>query len=219
MLAFLTASANLPFTVALAIMLLMAIIEGLGVLFGIGTFDFLDDLLPDVEAGVDSSEAVSVGFASKLLGWLHFGRVPVLILLVVLLTAFGTIGLSVQSVAASATGLLLPAIVVAPLAFLAALPVVRGFGGWLARVLPRDESSAVPHEDLVGRIAVLTLGDASSTLPAEGKVRDRHGSQHYVRVVPDLDDEVLREGEPVLLVRFVGPHYRAIRNTSASLTN
>ena len=219
MIAFLTASANLPFCVSLAVMLLMALVEGLGVLFGIGTFDFLDDLIPDVEVPVDSSEAVSVGFASRLLGWLHFGRVPVLILLVVLLTAFGVIGLAMQAIAAASTGFLLPALIAAPAAFMLSLPVVRGFGGFLARVLPRDETSAVAHEHLVGRIAVLTLGDATAALPAEGKVRDQHGNQHYVRVVPDLDHEVLHEGDSVLLVRFVGPHYCAIRNTSAALTS
>ena len=220
MLEFLTASPNLPFTVALAIMLFLAAIEGIGFLVGIGVFDFLDSLAPDFDASAfDSSELAGMSLADRFMGWLHFGRVPVLILLVVFLTAFGVLGLALQGVFARVTGMLLPGALASLAVFPMTLPVVRVFGGWLARVLPKDETYVASQEALVGRVATIVLGEARARSPAQARLKDAFGQMQYVMVEPDAADEVLRAGEQVLLVARAGATYKAIRNTNPSLVN
>ena len=46
---FLTASANLPFTVALTVMLFIAFLEGVGTVLGFAFSSLLDSLLPDID--------------------------------------------------------------------------------------------------------------------------------------------------------------------------
>jgi hypothetical protein len=100
-----------------------------------------------------------------------------------------------------------------------ALPPVRWFGGLLARLLPRDETTAVSREALIGRVATIVLGEASINSPAQARLKDQHGQTHYVMVAPDSADERFRSGDAVLLVSRDGATYRAIRNTNASLDN
>jgi hypothetical protein len=217
---FLSAGPNLPFSVALAMMLIMAAIEGVGFLLGLGVFDFLDGLAPDVDFdSVDATEMAGMSLADRFMGWLHFGRVPVLILLVVFLTSFGVIGLGIQGAAAHFTGHLLPGVLASAIALPAALPPVRWFGGMLAKVLPKDETYVVSQDALVGRVATIVLGTARSGSPAQGRVRDQHGQTHYVMVEPDDSSESFAQGEHALLVSRQGSTYRAIRNTNASMVN
>lgn len=220
MIEFLSAGPNLPFSVSLAMMLIMAAIEGVGFLMGMGIFDFLDGLAPDVDFdSVDATEMAGMSLADRFMGWLHFGRVPVLILLVVFLTSFGVIGLAMQGVAAQLTGHLLPGALASAVAFPAALPPVRWFGGMLAKVLPKDETYVVSQDALVGRVATIVLGTARQGSPAQGRLRDEHGTSHYVMLEPDEANESFGQGEQVLLVSRQGSTYRAIRNTNASMVN
>ena len=101
MLEFLLTDANLPFT--LALMLGIALLEGLGLLAGFDISRSLDDLLFDAEFEVDMGESEVPG-GLAFLAWLRIGVVPMLVLLVVFLTAFGCTGLAVQSLALRALG-------------------------------------------------------------------------------------------------------------------
>ena len=63
----------------------------------------------------------------------------------------------------------------APVAFVASLPIVRISGGALGRVIPRDETTAVSIESLVGRIATVVSGTARAGYPAQARVTTEHG--------------------------------------------
>ena len=104
-------------------------------------------------------------------------------------------------------------------AFVLAMPVVRGVGGLFARLVPRDETTAVSEDSLVGRVAVITVGVASGNAPAEGRVRDEHGQTHYVMVEPDIAGESFPAGTEVLLVKRAGAKFFGIRNPSAALSD
>lgn len=217
---FLTAGPNLPFSVALAMMLIMAAIEGVGFLMGLGGFHFLDGIAHALHFDhADASELAGMSLADRFMGWLQFGRVPVLILLVVFLTSFGVIGLALQGAAVHYTGHLLPGLLASAITFPVALPPVRWFGGMLAKVLPKDETYVVSQDALVGRIATLVLGTSRQGSPAQARVRDEHATSHYVMVEPDDPNEAFAQGEQVLLVSRHGSTYRAIRNTNASMVN
>jgi hypothetical protein len=217
MISFLLASQNMPFTVALAVMLIIAFIEGASTLLGAGIFSFIDSLLPELD--IDSPDFESSGLFSKLLGWLRIGEVPAIMLLVIFLTAFGLIGLGLQSFAQKTLGSLLPGSFASIPAVLLGFPIVRLCGGILGKLMPKDETEAVAETSFIGRIAVITLGNASPGNPAEAKLRDKFGQAHYVMVEPDESDERFENGTQVVLVSQQGAIFKAIRNKSDALVD
>jgi hypothetical protein len=216
-------SGTVPFTAALGLMLAIGLLELLSTVMGFGVSHALDKVVgalhldTDVDADVQVGDAHHVGALSQVLGWLHVGKVPVLIVFVIFLTLFGLLGLALQALIQGLTGSMLPAVLAVIPAFVGSLPGVRLTAGVLARVLPRDETDAVSRSSFIGRIA--TLGPATATRgePAQAKLRDQHGQAHYVLVEPDNDGDVLDAGSDVLLVRQGSAVYYAIRNTSVAL--
>ncbi|MGD2119732.1 MAG: YqiJ family protein [Chromatiales bacterium] len=222
MLEFLTADGNVPFSVALALMFGIAFLEGVASLLGFALSNALDSLLPDLDLDVEldlSAEMESPSALSRLFSWLRVGQVPVLMLLVIFLAAFGLIGLALQSFAQGITGFFLPGLLMSVPTFVLALPVVRVMGGVLNRVMPKDETDAVSEDSLVGRIATITLGTASVGSPAEARVRDVRGTTHYVMVEPDVAGVNFTAKSSVLLVRKEGAIFKVIANTSSALVD
>ena len=84
-------------------------------------------------------------------------------------------------------------------------------------VMPKDETTAVTLDTLVGRVATVTLGTATAERPAEARVNDEHGTTHYVRVIPEAGRQALPQGTQVLLVRQEGNCFVAIENTDGIL--
>lgn len=211
----------MPFTVALAVMLIIAFLEGASTLLGAGIFSFIDSLLPDldIDADMDGPDFESSGLFSKLLSWIRIGEVPVIMLLVIFLTAFGLIGLGLQSVAQKTLGSLVPGSFAAIPAVLLGFPIVRLCGGILGKFMPKDETEAVAETSFIGRIAVITLGNASFGNPAEAKLRDKFGQTHYVMVEPDESDERFENGTQVVLVSQQGAIFKAVRNKSDALVD
>jgi hypothetical protein len=85
--------------------------------------------------------------------------------------------------------------------------------------MPKDETEAVAETSFIGRIAVITLGNASPGNPAEAKLRDKFGQTHYVMVEPDESDERFENGTQVVLVNQQGAIFKAIRNKSDALVD
>lgn len=230
MFAFLTADQNLPFSIALMVMLGIAVLEGITALFGAALSNLIDALLPempdaditldtDLGSGVDGVEVQSPNALSRVLGWLRIGQVPVLMLLVIFLTAFGLIGLGLQSFTQNTLGFLWPASLAAIAALIPSLPLMRLLGGLLAHILPKDETDAVSVDTLVGRVATITIGTARQGRPAEARVRDTHGTTHYLMVEPDDPGQAFDAGAQVLLVKHTGSVFKAIANPKPSLVD
>ena len=192
MLELMTAPANLPFSAALAVMLLIGLAEAVG----------LGASAAHIDAHIDGD--------TDLLAWLGVGRVPLLILLVVFLTLFGLLGLAIQQVATNLTAAPLSLAIAIPAAALAALPATGLLSRGLARILPRDETTAVSLDTLVGKRGTITIGTARRGSPAQARVRDVHGQSHYVMVEPQNEDHPIGEGETVLLVRRDGHVFTAL---------
>ena len=188
MLETIAAPANLPFSVALLVMLLIGAVEALG----LGASAVHLDLHADVHGG-------------DLLGWLGFGRVPLLMLIVLFLAFFGLAGLAVQQFAGPLT-----LWIAVPAAAAAALPLTGLGARGLARVMPQDETTAISLDSLVGRRGTITVGTARRGSPAQARVRDVHGQVHYVMVEPYDDDHAFAEGETVRLDRRDGHIFIAL---------
>ncbi|WP_298983265.1 YqiJ family protein [uncultured Roseibium sp.] len=243
MIDFILADQNTSFAVALGLMLAIAMAEGVGTLMGLGLSSMVDSLLPEVDlpdvdvpefdadvsggalpadlevVGASTETTVAgPGLFGRILGWLCFGRVPALIILVIFLTGFGIAGYLVQAIIHSVTGWLLPGIIASAAAFAGALPLTRVTALGLSKVMPKDESDAVSRATFVGRPALIVQGNARGGLPAQARLRDATGQSHYLQVEPDIDGEVLEQGTEVIIVRQLGATYTAIRNTNETLS-
>jgi hypothetical protein len=216
---FLLAPQNFPFAVALAIMGLLTILEFLAIVFAGHTSHVLDGLLPELHLGdVDGSEIAAASFLDRFLGWLHFGKVPVLMLLALFLMAFGFVGLGLQGVLRNVTGWMLPGWLAALAVLPVTLPFVRVGGNILAKVMPRDETQSVSAQSFIGQVATIVLGTSRAGSAAQARLRDKHGQSHYVMVEPDQAEDEFNAGETVLLVSQSGATYRVIRNDNPALS-
>lgn len=200
MLELLLAPQAVAFSAALVLMLAIGAIEALG----LGT------------AGADVDLHLDGG---GLLDWLGAGRVPLMVLLVAFLAAFGGIGLAGQQAAQALTGDLLPIWAAVPAALVAALPATSGLARLLARIMPRDETTAWELDDLVGRAGTVTLGRAAAGNPARTRVLDPHGQAHHVLVEPNDPAATFEEGDSVLLVRREGGAFRAVLHERPRYSN
>lgn len=199
MLEFVTAPENLPFAVALVVMMLIGAVEAVGL--GASAVDL------DADIGADSH-------GGHILGWLGVGRVPLLMLIVVLLAWFGFLGLAGQQVIAALFGAPLPALLAAPAALAAAVPLTAVSAHVLGRIMPHDETTAVTRDHLLGKRATITVGTAQRGSPARASVRDVHGQVHYVMVEPVEDQEAVPEGATLLLVRREGDVFIGLYDTN-----
>ncbi|MBX7491825.1 YqiJ family protein [Qipengyuania sp. 1NDW9] len=191
---------NMPFAAALGIMLVLAIVQMIGVA------DFGD---ADVDLDVDGEGLPDAGMFDGLLTLLGIGRIPLTIWLALFLLMFAGIGLSIQELAQSLTGSPLYSWLAALIAGVAALPVTGVFARPLGRIMPKDHTTAVSTESLVGRRATISIGVARAGSPARARVKDIHGQTHRVMVEPHEESSELHEGDEVLLVRREGNQFYA----------
>jgi hypothetical protein len=183
----LLADHNMPFAAALVLMVLIALLQ----VVGLGHFFGDSDLDTDADAGP----------LDGLLSFIGIGRVPFMVWLASFLLTFAALGVGIQSLAEGLLGAPLDRWVAAALAAVAGLPV----NGLLARpigaILPRDETTAVGLDSLVGRRAQIVTGRAAAGHPARARVQDHFGHAHYVMVEPHEAGSEMLEGDELLLVR------------------
>jgi Protein of unknown function (DUF1449) len=207
----LVSPANAPFLVAICLMAAIGVLEGLSLLIGGGLSHHLDTFFAAHHLGAD-------GLGEGFLGWLHIGRAPILVLLIIFLMGFAVGGLVLQWAIAGLVGRPLSPLLASAAAAIGALPVVRMLGGLIARYIPKDETTAVSEESFVGRLARLTAESASEGRPGQAKFTDEHGQTHYLLVEPDGPGLSFSRGETILLVsRVSGSVFRAIRNPRPDL--
>lgn len=200
---FLFAQQNIPFAVAVGVMLAFTLIEVASLAFGGSASEGLDSAL-DVESGEASSGAQ--GF----LGWLHFGSIPTLIFLILCTMGFGLSGYIIQWAAASAGGGLLPLWLASLAALTCMLFVVRGLGGVLRKNLLKEHTESVSSDELIGKLATITLGETTPGKPSQAKLKDQFGTSHYVLVEPLLPTATYRNGDEVVLIERHGAVFKVI---------
>lgn len=221
MLEFIFAAQNFPFLAALVLMLIIAAMEGVGAVFGVGFSSVMADADLDADLGVegDLPDLSGSGALGRIASWLQIRNVPLLAVLVVWLLLFGSVGLLVQDLSVWLLGMMLPAFVAALLSFTVTLPLVRLTLSVLARVIPKDETSAVSRSTLIGRVATVTLGTGRSGYACQVKVKDRFGKTLYLMAEPDDEEEVFAQGDAVLLVKDDGTKFYAIKTSSTAMVD
>lgn len=157
-----------PFWLALLVVAGLGLVELVSVLLGTSASGILDD-------GIDDA-----GLVGPWMSWLNAGGVPILVLAVILLSAFAAFGFAIQAVASGMAGPL-PAFAAVPAALAAAVPATRWISRGIARIIPRDETSALDQADFVGLIGTVTIGPLDQGHPGSVRVKDRHDNIHTLR--------------------------------------
>lgn len=228
MIEFFTASHNIFFTVSLLLLLIIGILEGLTTVLGFAASSFIESMLPsldmggelDVDAeGLDIDEVGSTSSFSRIMGWVNVGRVPFLVIIILFLFSFGGLGLTLQSFSHRWMGLLLPGVIAVPITFFPSFICVRYLSRLVGKLIPKDETESVSERSFIGRVAEITLGNASCGKPAQAKLKDIFGHAHYILVEPEEKDEVLPSGSQVLLVRQQSATFFAILNPNTALVD
>ena len=214
----LLAGENVAFSAALALMLVLALLEAVGMMFGASLAQTIDGMLPDVgldadmdlDADVDAGGPAGGGAFGGALSWLGVGKAPMLVLLVAFLFSFGVAGLVLQAAAQGVMGRFIPGWFAAIPALAVALPGVRYFGLAVAKLIPKEETYAVSVNSFIGNTAIITVGIAADGQPAEARLTDAHGRTHYVRVEPDQPGDSFPSGSAVRLLTREGNVFKVV---------
>ena len=180
-----------PFAVAAAIMVALGGIEVLTTMVGLSISELIGH---DVSIEADHHNGLSGLFL-----WINAGRLPLLILLILVLGIFSTAGFLLQGIA-HAVGFVIPVSIVALVAAAGSVPVIRTTSRGLARIIPRDETYAVNDADFVGQVATVTIGPLDQGLPGRVRLKDVFGNWHTVSARASHDSPDLAVGASVLLV-------------------
>src|SRR5689334_17743420 len=180
-----------PFAVAAAIMVALGGLEVLTTMVGLSISEQIGH---DVSIEADQHNGLSGLFL-----WINAGRLPLLILLILVLGIFSTAGFLLQGIA-HALGFIIPVSIVALAAAAGSVPVIRTTSRGLARIIPRDETYAVNDADFVGQVATVTVGPLDQGLPGRVRLKDVFGNWHTVSARASHDSPSLAVGASVLLV-------------------
>lgn len=181
------------------------------------SFDLAPDAVPDLDQLLAASAALQDMSAAPQAaaagpGLLGLGHSPFMVWLAAALLGFGVTGIAVQSLTGGMLGAPLPVLPVAMGAGLAGLGFARQFARAFGRMLPGLETSATSAQFMGGLRGVVSQGTARAGMPAEVRLRDRHGNIHYLRCEPFSDRDVIPEGTEVLTLRErLGPDRWGLR--------
>lgn len=199
---------NAPFLCALAFIISLGVLEILSLLIGASAFGHLDSSL-----GSHFDLASGDNLLVQALSWLHIGKLPLLVMLVLLLGSFAIIGISGQYLMISLLQKPLPAGLMALIAFVLSLPTLHFIGRWLAPYLPKNESFAVSEDSFVGSMALVTQSAEQPGMSAECKIVDTYGQSHYLLIEPENPDVIFTRGERVLIIaKITSARFLASKN-------
>ncbi|MBW8183476.1 YqiJ family protein [Shewanella nanhaiensis] len=208
MVEFLFAQANLPFSISLSFVLLLGIFEALSLVLGYSLVGAMDDWAPiDLDVDADGSASGFTGVS----GWLCLNRLPLLIWFVLVLVSFSITGYTSNFLSLLLADQPLPQIISLPIALILTAFSCRYVGAAVAKVLPKNESTAVSIDTLLGSIGTVTLGCAIKGNPSEALVKDQHQQKHYVLVEPEVAGVEFQTGTQVVLLKREGTVWSAAK--------
>jgi membrane protein implicated in regulation of membrane protease activity len=211
--AFLFSWYNLPFTLALATGLALALMQLVSG-FGDGEAEAVEGIDSATDVGVSGDtdgDAETLGPGGGPLAALGVGQIPLLIVLMALLNSLGALGLLANSLLVSLVDSY-PSAAFAPVLLITvvgALPLTRVISGGFARLASRS-STAVSNEDLVGRPGIVVSAAVSQTY-GRVAVRDRHGTVHTIFAVIARGEPLPEQSEVAVLAYDQGQRRFIVR--------
>ena len=203
---FLSQPEAMPFTTALALMVLIGAISVIGLDFDVGADAPSIDVDVDIDSGVDASIDAGADSASgnaglTMLDWFNPGRLPVLAAFALFLMIYSVVGLAGQQILESSIGMLpgwLAGLAALPAAYLVWQPASRIAG----RIMPRDHTDAVSIKSLRGRRGIIEIGTATYEKSARAIVHDAFGTRHSLMVRMSLPDQEAHADDEVFLLEI-----------------
>lgn len=193
-----------PFWIALLTVAGLGIVELVSVLLGISASGLLDDSF-SYHAPGDSEAGLLGGWMS----WLNAGGVPLLVLAILLLSAFSVSGFAIQAFASTALSGPLPLSAAVPAAIAAAIPSARSLSIAVAKIIPRDETNALEQAEFLGLVGTVTIGPLDQGKPGTVRVKDRHDNIHLLRAQA-APGHTIDTGAQALIVDGTGGLFQAI---------
>lgn len=209
---FLIADINTPFAIALSCVIALGFLEGVGMLIGLSIMNLMDQISP-FEMDIEVDTNLSGQGITPLLGWLCLNRLPLLVWIVLFLTSFSIAGYSYNYAILANSSIELPTFISSIFALTAAVFATRWIGRPLARLMPKNESSAVSNESFLGLVAKITIGTAKQNSPAQAVLVDQFNQKHYVLVAPESSGDEFTQTEQVVLVEKTENHWLAVKFT------
>lgn len=211
MIDFLFFEPNFPYLIALGLLLILGLFEGLALLLGLSFAGLLDDLSPFSVDSVDiDANGLNTGGVSSLIGWLCLDRLPLLIWLVLLLASFSILGYTFNYTAMSLMSTTLPAYIGPITTFACSLYLTAKIGARFSNMVPQLESSALSEDAFVGQKAVILSTIVKQGSAGEASFVDEHQQKHYVMVEPLESDQEFTNGQTVVLVEKAINSWKAI---------
>ncbi|WP_028974395.1 OB-fold-containig protein [Spirochaeta cellobiosiphila] len=191
---------NGPFLFALIGLLIFAVVEVVSTFIGASISEFVDDILPDID--IDPDIEADIDTPILVLDWLNLGKVPFLVLLVIILFSFSVSGLSIQLISFSLRDALFNSLLASVISLIPTVLFTHYLGRLVHKLIPQTLTTAIDLESLVGKAGEITIGTAKKGMPAEAKVIDQFGKTHYVRVAPMDDNESYPSKTQIVLIEY-----------------
>lgn len=198
-----------PFAVAGLVMAGLVLLEMVLMVVGFSLSHVIDTGLGFETDHHHGASSVEGGLLGGVLGWINAGRVPVLVLIIAWLAVFAASGFVIQTLTGSIWAPL-PAPIACMIAFLLATPATRSVTRLVSFIIPQDESYVISDNDLIGRVAEVTLGPLDQGPAGRIKVQDPHGNWHFPLARLAQDHAPVPVGSFVLLVDRSGPTFLVI---------
>ena len=132
MIEFILSNANLPYSIAIGIVITFTALELLAVIVGFSIASFLDNLVApnhsaDLEVGAETTLITS---------WLFINKVPVMIWFSIFLTGIGLSGIAMNFITLKYLSFLLPHYLSIPLALTLSIPFTRKIATIVGKIMP-----------------------------------------------------------------------------------
>lgn len=191
-----------PFAISFYVLAGLLTLEILMIISGLGGSSFLDDFLPDIP------ETPSGTFS--FIGALYFfgiGNIPAMMVITIFSGFFAASGLVIQALAINTLGSGLPVSMAVILSVPIALFLTRPSSKFLGRLIHSEKGHATSRQLLIGRIATITDGIASSNSSASAKVYNDEGHPIDIYVKATEDKNVFTKGDKVLIISAIEGFY------------
>ena len=204
-LSFLVAPGNTPFAISGAVLLLLLAIEVIGLLaVGMGVSSVGDLLNAEGDAdGLDLG-----GLAGDALGYLHWGKVPILIILALLTGTFSIAGYGLQGLISAWFGSALPGWLAAIPAGGAAVFSTHFLAAPIARLMPSGSGDAPTEKGMLGLVGDVVLGPIAFDRAGEVRVRDVGGREHFIAVKADAPGVEIPKGAEIVVTGLSDSFFR-----------
>ncbi|RDV24300.1 DUF1449 family protein [Alteromonas aestuariivivens] len=196
---FLLNDANFWFSVALAAVIVLAIIECVGLFFRVSLLGLFDQSIA-INSEFEAPEP-NPDIYTRLVQLLSLDRLPIMIWLAIFLLCFGLTGFTTNWALSYFPGKSVRDWINVPASIITALFATRYLARLVATWLPNRNWSPARPDNFKGRTGEITMGTARYGCVAEAKVLNQFEQPRYVLVEAAKPEEHFKTGDKVVFIK------------------